>query len=485
MLRSHQRRFLHDWGDGEFAELPAFGLADADRFFSALRRQRRAIVLGWLVGALLGCIYAFGTPHSYTATAQILVAIDDQPLRFGQNAKSRTLSGADVSFVDTQVEVLKSERIANSVIKRLNLDTDSNFLAGPTGVVQSVRSYVAALLKSIGLNEKKDAANGPQRRAAKLLADNLEIERAGHTAVIQLGFTWPDADRAVAIANAFASAFLDDQVRHARDFYQSVANPETRVIAEAWPPEAPRRPKRALIFLLAAALGAVVGAGFGALREFLDRTFRTSAQLEKETSLECIGMLPLIKQRQLPNQGLDLYLLQQPRSNFAENLRRIKLGLDTALPNEAARVIGIVSAMHGEGRTTVSRNLALLLARLGARTALIEADIKERGGNDTFLAAAQLDLLDIFTLDIAGMGLSDLLSSTAFLTGLKTLQEKCQYILLDLPPLGPVVGVQALAPHIGGFMLVIEWGKTSIDSVYACLHCDLLCREKVYWRDIQ
>ena len=44
------------------------------------------------------------------------------------------------------------------------------------------------------------------------------------------------------------------------------------------------------------------------------------------------------------------------------------------------------------------------------------------------------------------------------------------YIIVDLPPLTPLVDVRATTPLIDCFVLVVEWGQTKIDVVQHALH---------------
>ncbi len=54
---------------------------------------------------------------------------------------------------------------------------------------------------------------------------------------------------------------------------------------------------------------------------------------------------------------------------------------------------------------------------------------------------------------------SELLSSPVMRNLLAELSKDFDYIVLDLPPLGPVVDARAIAHRIDGFIMVVEWGK--------------------------
>jgi succinoglycan biosynthesis transport protein ExoP len=50
--------------------------------------------------------------------------------------------------------------------------------------------------------------------------------------------------------------------------------------------------------------------------------------------------------------------------------------------------------------------------------------------------------------------------------------KRYEYVIVDLPPLGPVVDVKAAASMFDAFLLVIEWGRTSRRAVQTMIESD-------------
>ena len=48
-------------------------------------------------------------------------------------------------------------------------------------------------------------------------------------------------------------------------------------------------------------------------------------------------------------------------------------------------------------------------------------------------------------------------------------QASYDYVIVDLPPLAPIVDVRATTPLVDCFVLVVEWGRTKIDVVQHAL----------------
>ena len=184
---------------------------------------------------------------------------------------------------------------------------------------------------------------------------------------------------------------------------QSFPISDARVITPASRPNFKSYPKTTLIALL----GLMVGIGAGVvnalvLRNF-DRAMRRPRDVEERLGLECLGMVPLIATRQRkttshgpkllqaierlmavpdkenpPEADLDLTrkVLDDPFSHFSEGLRSIKTGLDILTLTRPIKTLGVISAMPGEGKSTIAVNLANLFAAAGRTTLLIDGDMR-------------------------------------------------------------------------------------------------------------
>ncbi len=280
---------------------------------------------------------------------------------------------------------------------------------------------------------------------------------------------------------------------------QSFPITEARIITKGQVPTSPSAPKKPLVLALAMALGAVVGGGIGAFREFRDRFFRTGEQVREVLSLEYIGHIPAIDAKEAASEvsnereavravingsGVSNYVVNHPLSAFAETMRSAKIAVDMENTSSLCKVIGVISCLPGEGKSTVATNLSQLLAMQGARTLLIDADLRNPGATRAIGRHAEQGILeallegkplkDLLLLDsktrLAFLPAvvkrrvphsSDLLSSSIMANMLEELKAHFDYIVLDLPPVGPVVDARAISPMLDASLAVIEWGRTS------------------------
>jgi capsular exopolysaccharide synthesis family protein len=244
-------------------------------------------------------------------------------------------------------------------------------------------------------------------------------------------------------------------------------------------------------------------------RERMSRQIHTRAQLEELLGTSCLAVFPaLAKKRSSAGKAASAAssaAFQQiagaaPFSATAEALRYLKVAID--LHPKGGKVVGMVSALPGEGKTTVAASLADFLARSGNRTLLIDADLRNPSLSKMLgyadapglldLVANQTSFDDLVITDskhkfdflpsatrIKPSNSSDILSSPAMKQLLKSVKSNYDYVLIDLPPILPVVDVKATAHLFEAFLLIVEWGATSTDEVIKAVGTSSIVSERL------
>ena len=113
-------------------------------------------------------------------------------------------------MMDSQLEILKSENFALSIVKNLHLTQYPEFVEPSGGLIGIARNVISKLFIS-NKNEPKSEFE-LTRRAVHVFEDRLTVSRVGMTYVIEIGFKSIDPDRAAQIANAVADGFIVDQL---------------------------------------------------------------------------------------------------------------------------------------------------------------------------------------------------------------------------------------------------------------------------------
>jgi polysaccharide biosynthesis transport protein len=172
-------------------------------YTSFARRQFPTILLCLLLAIVLGTVYIVTARPSFTAQAQMI--IDTRKVQVFQQQSVLGESPVDTAGVESQVEILKSENIALSVIKNFNLTEDPEFVGTGGGLF-------GALLELFGISSNPDSQTDLLRRAVQAYQDRLSVKRIGLSYVIQINFRSFDGDRAAQIANGIADAYILDQL---------------------------------------------------------------------------------------------------------------------------------------------------------------------------------------------------------------------------------------------------------------------------------
>jgi polysaccharide biosynthesis transport protein len=277
---------------------------------------------------------------------------------------------------------------------------------------------------------------------------------------------------------------------------QSFPSTEARVVTVASPPSGPSSPKVGLTLALAAICGLGLGIMSAFAREQMNRQIHTRAELESLLGTGCLAVLPAFAQKNSVVRGKGATrksggVFRQiseaaPFSATAEALRYIKVAID--LHPAGAKVIGIVSALPGEGKTTVAAGFGAFIAKNGGRILLIDADLRNPSLTRTLGYTEAPGLLDIVadkssfedmvindskhkfdflpsSARTKPTNSSDVLNSPSMKQMLKAVRNDYDYVLVDLPPILPVVDVKAVAHLFDAFVLVVEWGSTSTDEL--------------------
>jgi capsular exopolysaccharide synthesis family protein len=293
---------------------------------------------------------------------------------------------------------------------------------------------------------------------------------------------------------------------------QSFPSTEARIVTVASPPASPSSPKISLTLALAALCGLGLGVMCAFAREQMNRQIHTRAHLETLLGTTCLAVLPaFFKQKRFigklkatQNSGAFRHISDvAPFSATAEALRYIKVAID--LHPTGVKVIGIVSALPGEGKTTVATGFAAFVAKSGARTLLVDADLRNPSMTRTLgyagipgllnMVADKSDFRDVVVTDckfefdflssttqIKPTNSSDILNSPEMRDMLRAAKSDYDYVLVDLPPVLPVVDVKAAAHLFDAFVLVVEWGSTSTDEIVKAINTSPFYRSDFWAR---
>lgn len=204
-----------------------------------------------------------------------------------------------------------------------------------------------------------------------------------------------------------------------------------------------------------------------------------ATKLDMRTFLERVAL-----DRPRRRGGDRLVGVHQPASWEAERYRAVRRELERSFPADRRRVIGVTSAVPGEGKTTTSLNLAAMFAEsVGSRVLLVDADLRCSAVAEALGLDAAVDLgsalmdgmigIDRVTRLVPGCpfrvvpssprpeAVHELLESPRLAAFFSAARERFQVVLVDAPPILPVADCRALSPYVDGFIVVVAAHRTT------------------------
>jgi capsular exopolysaccharide synthesis family protein len=186
------------------------------------------------------------------------------------------------------------------------------------------------------------------------------------------------------------------------------------------------------------------------------------------------------------------YVLDEPTSLFAESVRAVRLAIQRASRFEPAKSIMVTSSIDGEGKTTLAANLAQSIASLGMRTILVEGDLRNPEMSRSLCPQAKVGVVEVasgrarfeqalFFDRVTGLavlpspskqrsaGANEFVFSDAMRNMLDHLRKHFDYVIIDAPPLVPLVDARALGEIADRVVLTIRWDSTPRDVVIQAL----------------
>ena len=229
----------------------------------------------------------------------------------------------------------------------------------------------------------------------------------------------------------------------------------------------------AIVIMSAGVFGAVV-------LDRMDSTVRDPTQLEGQLGIGILGAVPKIGDKRPFNEARVL-----------EAFRELRMNLEFAYGHAGPLLVTVSSPSKGEGKSTISANLAIVFAHMGRKTLLIDGDTRQGDVNGLVGAARKPGLTDLLMgdksesrpvvqttrfarLDFIGSG-SRAASSPELLAGvrMRTLLSKARtrydVIIVDSPPLTAGADAAVLAALTGSLALVVRSGTTERDLALAKL----------------
>ncbi|MDZ7315929.1 MAG: polysaccharide biosynthesis tyrosine autokinase [candidate division KSB1 bacterium] len=269
-----------------------------------------------------------------------------------------------------------------------------------------------------------------------------------------------------------------------------------RIIDPAKEEREPIRPKKKLNLFLGFLIGLSLGAAAAFTMEYMDDSVNSLQDLEA-VGLPMIAAVPEIRPEKALVSGLRtprsedpevtainerLVTHLRPRSPISEAYRSLRTNILFTAPENPKQVILITSSGPREGKSTSAANLAITFTQMGAKTCLVDADLRrpmlhklfqvphqpgltnvligQKTAEEAVIPVADVPNLDLLPCGINPPNPAELLGSERMNALLNELRSRYAMVIIDTPPVNAVTDPSVLARFVDGVLLVIRSGET-------------------------
>ena len=272
-----------------------------------------------------------------------------------------------------------------------------------------------------------------------------------------------------------------------------------RIIDKALVQPEPVKPKKTLVAILAAMLGAMGSIGYVLVKAAFNRGIESPEQLEEqgisvyasiplsEHQLKVDRLEALKRRRQKKNkEPIPLLALSAPNDLAVEALRSLRTSLHFAMMEASNKVLMVSGPSPGVGKSFVTANLAAVLAQTGQKVVVIDADMRkghmhrffdnmnDEGLSDylsgqkeqeAVIQATKMENLAFIPRGQVPPNPSELLMHNRFKSLMESLSDQYDIVLVDTPPILAVTDAAIVGQLAGSSLIVTRFGVNSVKEV--------------------
>lgn len=378
-------------------------------------------------------------------------------------------------------------------------DIDKNYSDNDVEMYQKLLKTYGEVIKTKDLVENAVNLENVGIKSKDVLK-NLEVTPTLDTQILEIKYTNQDKVLATNILDLITKEFI-------KEAEQLIPNGNIKIIESVKAPEKPVSPNKELNIAIAFLLGLVVSVGLSFFLEYIDNTFDNRERLEEVLKLPVLGIVPdflnslkktkyrdntkkiKIRKKNKKNlskgQNTNFTLEDNPKCVVTEAYKTLRTNIQYSSFDKEIKTIVITSAEIAEGKSTVSKNIALTFAQSEKKVMLVDCDLRKPsvhvnfkvsnliGISEVLLGKAKIEEavqkhnenLYFLTSGKIPPNPSEMLASSAMTNLIETLKEEYDIVILDTAPLIAVTDAQILSTKVDGTILVVRASKTKKDAV--------------------
>jgi capsular exopolysaccharide synthesis family protein len=271
------------------------------------------------------------------------------------------------------------------------------------------------------------------------------------------------------------------------------------IVDPARVPSKPAVPNVPLYLAASIVFGMFLGCGGAFVADLRDHRIHDFMDLESDTGHATFGVLPQYAPQKPRLNRSTLMALDEPQSPYVEALRVLRTWLLHPRGGKTPKVVLVTSSGASEGKTTLSVNLAIVLALQGKKVLLVDADLREpmlhkmlniktqtglssiisgQSGDEVLPGIVPIERLPTLRVLVSGpvpAYPSELLGSVPMRSSIEAWREQFDFIILDAPPVLPVTDSLVLSSLADYTLLVARFNVTerqSLERSYSMLEME-------------
>lgn len=257
---------------------------------------------------------------------------------------------------------------------------------------------------------------------------------------------------------------------------------EFHLLDEISTPSSPyNAPSKKKLVLYGGGGGILVLLAFVAMYALFNKTLRSTEDIERYFNMECIGVLPQVRQKARHGKGSQMISILNPRipHDYVESVRAIEVRMKSMA--KEGNIILVTSTRASEGKSTAAINLAEQLAGNGAKTILVDLDLRKQGDAALLRTADSIGIQDILSGNVQDGGLHLLEEEGFYFVGgtepvkepMRVLRnkdlkkiihyfaEQADYVIVDASPCGMFPDAAILAGMTDYILYIIGYDKVT------------------------
>ena len=345
---------------------------------------------------------------------------------------------------------------------------------------QQLRQAITTTTAQVEASYQAALQNHSQARAA------LATQETSSLSLDRFGVEYTNMERDFTINEKL----LENILARMRETSMSsaVESQNARIVDHATPGRKPISPRYLVNLVLGVVGGVVVGVALALFAAYADDRVKSAYDIEVVVGLPLLSIVPRFKPTSESNDPTRLEAPKEPE--IAEAFSTLYSNLRLKDEGKTAKCIVVTSTVPGEGKSFITRNLAMCFASHGERVLLVDCDLRRPTAHRGFQVTNLAGVIDVCTkntpldeviqkglrpnLDLLPSGgrsenPAQNLSSRNFEAMLIELRKRYDRIFIDTPPVGLVSDAFIILPMADGSIYSIFFSKVKRKAAQFCV----------------